>query len=164
MSVEAGEPTGPAEAGAESPAADEGIGAVLGAGAGLFASLRRVVTTLLALLAAEARVLRASVAMVFLASVALVAFSVSLWACVVALLGWALTVATHSLGIALAILVVLHLILVVAIWFAIKRAIRQASFPHARAEFSALRHTLQRDVARFQRASAPSPPERESAP
>ncbi|TAN02290.1 MAG: hypothetical protein EPN40_01440, partial [Rhodanobacteraceae bacterium] len=60
------------------------FGAVLTAGAGLFGALRRVATALAALLAAEARVLRASVAVVFLASVALVAFSVSLWACVVA--------------------------------------------------------------------------------
>jgi hypothetical protein len=162
MSVETGERIDPAETGTEGSAADERLGAVLAAGAGLLASLRRVAATLLALLAAEARVLRASVAMVFIASVALVAFAVSLWACVVALVGWALVVATHSIGIALAILVALHLILVAALWYVIRRAIQHASFPQARAEFSALRHALQRDVARFQHAS--SPPDREAPP
>lgn len=163
MSIEAGERTGPAQAGAEQPAADARISAVLDAGAGLFASLRRVAGAMVALLAAEAQVLRASVALVFLASIALVAFSVSLWACVVALIGWALTVVTHSVGISLAILVALHLILVVVIWFAIKRAIHHASFPQSRAELSALRRTLRRDVARFQHASA-APQQQEPAP
>lgn len=162
MSVATEPRTGPAQAGADKPAADENVGAVLDAGMGLFASLRRVVTAFVALLAAEAQVLRASVALVFLCSVALVAFSVSLWVCIVALIGWALAMATHSVGIALAILVVLHLILVVAIWLAIKRAIHHASFPQARAEFSALRQTLQRDVARFQHASAAQPSQQES--
>ncbi|MGH8233383.1 MAG: hypothetical protein ACREPU_04215 [Rhodanobacteraceae bacterium] len=163
MSVEAGERTEPAEVGAAGSAADAQFGAVLAAGARLFAASRRLVVALAALLAAEARVLKASIALVFLASVALVAFAVSLWACVVALIGWGLTVATGSVGIALAILVVLHLILVIALWFAIKRAIHHAGFPRARAEFAALRRGLRRDVARFQRASAPSTPERDPA-
>jgi hypothetical protein len=162
MSVEAGERSGPAEDGAEATAAGDRFGAALEAVGGLFSSLRRVVTTLSALLVAEARLLRASVALVFLASIALVAFSVSLWACVVALIGWAVAVAAHSLGIALASLVVLHLILVGAIWLVIKRAIHHASFPLTRAEFSALRHALRRDVARFQHASSPA--DREASP
>lgn len=138
------------------------FGEVFAAGAGLFAALRRVATALAALLAAEARVLRASVAMVFLGSVALVAFSVSLWACVVALIGWALVVATGSVGIALLILVVLHLILVVGIWLAIKRAIRHASFPALRTELRALGGELRGQVERFQHASPP--PDREAPP
>lgn len=135
---------------------------MLEAGAGLFASLRRVAASLAALLVAEAQVLRTSIALVFLASVALVAFAVSLWACVVALIGWALTLATHSIGIALAVLVVLHLILVVAIWRMIKRVLRQASFPAARHELRVLRSELRGHVQRFQHAAPP--PEQEQAP
>lgn len=146
--------TGPAEAAHD--ASEPPFGAVFGAGASLFRALRRVAIALAALLAAEARVLRASVAVVFLGSVALVAFSVSLWACVVALIGWALVVATHSVGIALAILVGLHVMLVVGIWFAIKHAIRQASFPATRAELRVLGGELRGHVERFQRASPPA--------
>lgn len=138
------------------------FGPVLAAGAGLFGALRRVATALSALLAAEARVLRASVAVVFLASVALVAFSVSLWACVVALIGWALAVATGSIGLALVILVVLHLILVVGLWFTIKHAIRQASFPATRTQLRALGGELRDHVEHFQHASGPA--EREVSP
>ncbi|TAN02907.1 MAG: hypothetical protein EPN36_14885 [Rhodanobacteraceae bacterium] len=138
------------------------FGEVFSAGAGLLAALRRVTTALAALLIAETRVLRASVAMVFLGSIALVAFSVSLWACVVALIGWALVVATGSVGIALLILVVLHLLLVVGIWFAIKRAIHHASFPALRAELHALGGELRGQVERFQRATPP--PDREAPP
>lgn len=162
MSVEAEERAGPTEAGAERATAEAGFGAVLEAGTGLFASLRRVATSLAALLVAEAQVLRTSIALVFLASVALVAFAVSLWACVVALIGWALTLATHSIGIALAVLVVLHLILVVAIWRMIKRVLRQASFPAARHELRVLRSELRGHVQRFQHAAPP--PEQEQAP
>lgn len=157
MSIEAEERTGPAPADPERTAADARFGAVLDAGAGLFASLRRVATSLAALLLADARVLRASIALVFLASVALVAFAVSLWICVVALIGWALTLATHSVGSALAVLVVLHLILVVAIWRAIQRALRQASFPATRQELRALRGELRGHVGRFQHAAPPAP-------
>lgn len=148
----------PAPAGARAPEGD-GAGArpafanVLGAGAELLQALRRVAVALLALLVSEARVLRASVALVFLGSVALVAFSVSLWGCAVALIGWGLAVATGSVGIALALLVLLHLMLVVAIWFAIKRAIRRASFPGTRTELRALGGELRTHVERFQRAS-----------
>ncbi|MGH8183235.1 MAG: hypothetical protein ACREPH_06215 [Rhodanobacteraceae bacterium] len=156
-----------AEAAARDPAdstpaqTEPAFGEVFAAGAGLFAALRRVATALAALLVAEARVLRASVAMVFLGSVALVAFSVSLWACVVALIGWALVIATGSVGIALLILVVLHLILVVGLWFAIKRAIHQASFPALRTELRALGGELRGQVERFQHAP---PPDREAPP
>ena len=162
MNAETEDHAGPAETGAERAAAEARFGAALKAGAGLFASLRRVATSLAALLVAEARVLRASIALVFLASVALVAFAVSLWACVVALIGWALTLATHSIGIALVVLVVLHLILVVAIWLVIKRTIQHASFPTARHELRALHGELRGHVERFQHASAA--PKREPAP
>lgn len=160
MSVETGERTASAEPGAGTSAADASAGAVLAAGVGLFASLKRTAAALLALLTAEAQVFGASVALIFLASVALVACAVALWVCVVALIGWALAVATHSVGIALAILVGLHVLLVAGIWFAIRRAILQITFPRTRAELSALRHSLRNDVARFQHASS-VPPERE---
>jgi hypothetical protein len=148
--------------GAGNAEARAAFGSVLAAGAELLQALRRVATTLLALLASEARVLHASVALVFLGSVALVAFSVSLWACAVALIGWGLALVTGSIGIALALLVLLHLILVVAIWFAIKRAIRHASFPATRTELRALGGELRAHVERFQRASATH--DRDAAP
>lgn len=162
MSVEAGQNAGVADAGAARAATEARFGDVLEAGAGLFAALRRVATSLAALLVAEAQVLRASVALVFLASVALVALAVSLWACVVALIGWMLTLATHSVGVALAVLVALHLILVVAVWLMIKRALKQASFPATRHELRALRSELRGHVERFQHAAPP--PEAEQAP
>ena len=138
------------------------FGAVFTSAADLVQALRRVATALAALLASEARVLRASVAMVFLGSVALVAFSVSLWACAVALIGWAFVKATGSVGIALGLLVVMHLILVVVIWLAIKRAIHHASFPATRTELRALGTELRGHVERFQHASAPR--DREGTP
>jgi len=139
------------------------FGAVFTAGAELVHALRRVATALAALLASEMRVLRASAAVVFLGSVALVAFSVSLWACAVALIGWAFMKATGSIGIALGLLVVLHLILVTVIWAAIKRAIHHASFPATRVELRALGNELRGHVERFQHASAP-PAERKKTP
>lgn len=162
MSVDTEERPASAEADAAASAAQASAGAVLAAGATLFASLQRTAAALVALLTAEAQVFGASIGLIFLSSVALVAFAVGLWVCVVALIGWALAVATHSLGIALAILVGLHMLLVAGIWIAIRRAILQATFPRTRAEFSTLRHALRRDFARFQHASAP-PPERDPA-
>lgn len=163
MSVDTGEQAEAAATDAEPAVAAARLGAVLDAGVGLFTSLRRVAVSLLVLCAAEARVLRASIALVFLASVALVAFAVSLWACVVALLGWALTLATHSIGIALAVLVALHLVLVAAIWLVIRRAVRRAGFPLLRGELRALRGELRGHVQRFQHAAA-APPAREPTP
>lgn len=138
----------------ESAEAGPAFRTVFSAGADMVQALRRVATALAALLASEVRVLRASVAVVFLGSVALVAFSVSLWACAVALIGWAFMKATGSVGIALGLLVVLHLILVTVLWLAIKRAIRHASFPATRTELRALGNELRGHVARFQHASA----------
>lgn len=163
MSAETGErPEAQATADAAQAEAAR-FGAALAAGAGMLAALRKIVTAVAALLVAEARVLRASIALVVLGIVALVAFSVSLWACVVALIGWGLAVATGSPGIALGILVALHLALVVAIWSGIKLAIRRAGFPEARAELRALGHELRRDLSRFQHAqpaqAAPAEPE-----
>lgn len=154
MNAEAGPPDAQAPAGAESAGAP--ADSVLTAGVELVKTLRRSGAALLALLAAEARILKSSVAVVVIGSVALVVFSVALWACAEILLGWALTRATGSIGIALGILLVLHAVLVIVTWFAIKRAIHHASFPETRAEVGALRQSLQRDFAKFQQAPAPA--------
>lgn len=159
MSVETGERTASAESDATRAAGEVPAGAVLAAGVRMLASFKRAVAALLALLTAEAQVSVASVGVIFLASVALVAFAVALWVCVVALIGWALAVATHSVGIALAILVGIHLLLVMGIWLVIRRAILQATFPRTRAELSALRLGMRRDIARFRHASPPPPDE-----
>ncbi|WHZ20284.1 MAG: hypothetical protein OJF55_002433 [Rhodanobacteraceae bacterium] len=167
MSTESGErPEAEAAADAAQTADAARFGAAFAAGAGMLAALRRIATAVAALLVAEARVLRASIALVVLGIVALTAFSVSLWACVVALIGWGLAVATGSAGIALGILVVLHMVLVVAIWSGIKLAIRRASFPEVRAELRALGGELRRDVSRFQHAQPPqaAPAESEHPP
>jgi len=163
MNVETEERPESAESDAQRAAAQASAGAVLGAGATLLTSLQRTAAALLALLTAEAQVFGASIGLIFLSSVALVAFAVALWVCIVALIGWALAVVTHSIGIALAILVGMHLLLVIGIWMAIRRAILQATFPRTRAEFVALQHGLRRDFARFRRASSP-PSEKEPAP
>lgn len=123
--------------------------AVLAAGAALLAALRHLLSALRTLALTEAQVLRAGIPLFFIGAIALVAFSVSLWACLVALFGWLLMVATHSLGIALALLVVGHAALVIAVWFAMKYSLRQATFPRARAELRLLARTLRRDINRF---------------
>jgi uncharacterized protein YjeT (DUF2065 family) len=92
---------------------------------------------------------RAGIPLFFIAAVALVAFSVALWVCLVALIGWALMTATHSLGLALGLLVVIHAILVFGVWSVIKYAIRQATFPQARAELRMLGRTALHDLGRF---------------
>jgi hypothetical protein len=162
MNVETEERPDSAEAKAERTAAEASAGAVLSASATLFNSVQRTAAALLALVKAEAQVVGASVGLIVLSGVALVAFAVALWVCVVALIGWALAVATHSVGIALGILVVMHLLLVAGIWIAIRHAIYQATFPRTRAEFSELQHGLRQDLARFQRA--PVAPDEDKAP
>lgn len=155
MGIDTEEDAGKTPAHGEGAEAGPAAGAVFTTGADLIQALRRVATALAALIASELRVLRASVAVVFLGSVALVAFSVSLWACAVALIGWAFVKATGSVGIALGLLVVMHLVLVTVLWLAIKRAIHHASFPATRAELRALGNELRGHVERFQHASAP---------
>jgi hypothetical protein len=164
MSVETRTHAESADADTAHAQADAQVGSVLAAGVGLFGALRRTLIALAALLLAEARLLRASLAMALLYAVALVAFAVSLWACVVALIGWALTVATHSLGIALTVLVALHLLLVVALWFALKRMLQRASFAGTRAEMRSLGRELLRDMQRFQDTQAAEQPAPSSTP
>lgn len=140
--------------------------ALFAAISGVVGALRRFFAEFSALLGAEARVLRTGVPLFFIATIALVAFSVSLWACLVALIGWLLLHATHSAGLALLLLVVGHALLVTAIWFAIKRGVHQATFPQARAEWRALRHQMTDDLKGFAGPGAdqPVPPKTESKP
>lgn len=157
MSASAEESAGASATAAAAP--DVPVGALLTAGVRLLASVRKATASLLALLLAEAQVSKASAALAFLACVALVAFAVTLWMCVIALVGWILAVAMHSVGAALAVLVGIHAVLVGATFFLIRRMVRRASFPHSRAEFSALRRTLRHDLAKFQNAATTVAPE-----
>jgi uncharacterized membrane protein YqjE len=146
------------------------IGAVAGeaslfaAGERLFGAARRLVAAVARLAAAEARLAKSRLAVAFLAGVALIAFAVSLWASAVALIGWAFRVATGSTGIALGLLVVLHLILIAGSWLAIKRGVRNASFPDTRAELAALGRGVWRSAARSPASAAASMDEKEPAP
>lgn len=135
-----GGPEAPGEAGGRDATGRDGERvSLLFAGGRLLARGRQLAAAVARLLAAEARLFKARVGLVFLAGIALLAFAVSLWACVVALIGWALWIATGSTGIALALLVASHVLLVTACWLAIKRGIHQASFPATRAQLAALR-------------------------
>jgi uncharacterized membrane protein YqjE len=135
-----GAPAG--EGGAPSPS-------TLAALAGVFAALRQLFFALRKVATAEAKVVRAGIPLLFIAATALVAFAVSLWVCLVALIGWALMHATHSPGLALGLLVVIHAILIVGVWSMIKYALRQATFPQARAELRMLGRTVLHDLGRI---------------
>lgn len=136
--------------------ADVPVGALLTAGLRLATATRKSASALLALMHAEAHLLRTSTTLVLLGGIALIAFAVSLWACLVALAGWTLTLALHSLGGALAVLVGVHLLLVVATALFIRRVLRQATFPHSREELSALRRSLGHELAQFRQATTPA--------
>jgi hypothetical protein len=131
-------------------------GEVLAAGVDVVAALKRTAVALAMLLVAEARVARASVALVFIGGVALIACAVSLWACVVVFIGWGLWLATHSFGAALGILVLLHLLLMVALWLLLKHVLRQAALPALRDELRMVGGELRKHVERLQRATPPS--------
>lgn len=130
----------------------------------LLAAVRHLAVSLTVLAAAEARLFKQHIGVVFLAGVALIAFAVSLWGCAVALIGWAFRVATGSTGIALGLLVVLHLILIATCWLSIKRGIHQASFPKTRDELAALRRGLGRSAAGSRASAAASARASDPAP
>ncbi|HXS73847.1 MAG TPA: hypothetical protein VN725_07355 [Rhodanobacteraceae bacterium] len=132
-----------------SPPLREQLHALYAAGAGLVSALQRFFVTLKDLLRAEGRVLWSGIPLLFIGFVALIALAVSLWGCTVALIGWALMVATHSLGLALGLLVVGHVAMVLGVWFALQRGVHQASFPQARAELRAMRMQFGEDLDRF---------------
>lgn len=133
-----------------------GDGSLFAAGERLFGATRHLVVAVATLAAAEARLAKGRAGVVFLAGVGLIAFAVSLWASAVALIGWAFRVATGSTGIALGLLVVLHLILIAGIWLALKRGIRQASFPKTRSELATLGRGLWRSAAASRASTAPA--------
>ncbi|MGH8191597.1 MAG: hypothetical protein ACREP2_09140 [Rhodanobacteraceae bacterium] len=136
-------------------ASDAQFTAALKASLALLTALRHLLGALRKLVATEGRVLLAGIPLFFIAATALIAFSVSLWVCVVALIGWAFMIATHSVGVALGLLVILHLLLVGGVWLMIKYAIRQATFPQARAELRRLGRTLLHDINRVTGAVDP---------
>ena len=124
-------------------------------------SLKRFFGALGQLLLAESRVARHGVPLFFIGTIALIALAVSLWTCSVALIGWVLAKATHSVGIALGILVLGHIALIVGLWLALKRGVRQASFPQSRAELRALGRQLAQDfgnATEHTAASTETPP------
>ena len=133
----------------ESPPLTEQLHALYAAGAGLTLALRRFFVTLRDLLRAEGRVLWTGIPLLFIGFVALIALAVSLWGCTVALIGWALMVATNSLGLALGLLVAGHIVLILGMWFMLKRGVYQVSFPSARAELRAMRTQFTEDIDRF---------------
>ncbi|HET9834773.1 MAG TPA: hypothetical protein VFP88_00280 [Rhodanobacteraceae bacterium] len=133
----------------ESPPLAEQLHALYAAGSGLILALQRFFVTLGDLLRAEGRVLWTGIPLLFIGFVSLIALAVSLWGCAVALIGWALMVATNSLGLALGLLVAGHVVLILGLWFMLKRGVYQASFPHARTELRAMRAQFTEDVDRF---------------
>lgn len=133
----------------ESPPLKAQLHALYAAGTGLALALQRFFVTLGELLRAEGRVLWTGIPLLFIGFVALIALAVSLWGCTVALIGWALMVATNSLGLALGLLVVGHIALILGMWFMLKRGVYQASFPHARAELRAMRVQFAEDLDHF---------------
>jgi hypothetical protein len=133
----------------ESPPLGAQLHALYAAGSGLILALQRFFVTLKELLRAEGRVLWTGIPLLFIGFVALIALAVSLWGCTVALIGWALMVATNSLGLALGLLVCGHVVLIAGVWFMLKRGVYQVSFPHARAELRAMRAEFTEDLDRF---------------
>lgn len=162
MQEEPGAHGGSSEREPTTPAAGEA--SLLLAAERLFAAARQLVASMAALFAAEARLFKARLMLVFLAGIALVAFAVSLWACAVALIGWALRLATGSGGVALGLLVALHLVLIAASWLAIKRGIHAASLPETRAELAALGRGWRRTAAGFPVQTAARPGREGPAP
>jgi membrane-bound ClpP family serine protease len=133
----------------ENPPLTEQLHALDAAGAGLVLALQRFFVTVKDLIRAEGRVLWTGIPLLFIGFVALIALAVSLWGCAVALIGWALMVATNSLGLALGLLVCGHVVLIAGVWFMLKRGVYQVSFPHARAELRAMRTGFTEDLDRF---------------
>ncbi|GEM_PF-2880327 len=119
------------------------------AAAALAIALKRFFGASGRLLLAESQVVRHGVPLLVIGFIAMIAMSVSLWACTVALIFWALQHGTHSSGIALGIIIAGHLLLIAGLWVSIKRGVQQASFPLARAEMRALGRELVQDFDEF---------------
>lgn len=149
---------------ARPPAAVAPEASLLATGERLYGAARHLAFAVVTLAAAEARLAQGRIGVVFLSGVGLIAFAVSLWASAVALIGWAFRVATGSTGIALGLLVVLHLILIAGIWLALKRGVRQASFPKTRGELATLGRGLWRSATASRASAAASVNRKEPAP
>lgn len=104
----------------------------------LLDAVREFAVTLLGLARSELRLARVSWPLVMALLVMLVGLSLSLWISLIALIGWALYVATGSIGWALAALVGVHLLLLVATRLTLKRTARNMTLPATRAEVRGL--------------------------
>jgi hypothetical protein len=154
----------PSDASAPNPPA-EGTEAAASSGEPAFdamatpiAAALKLFSAFVKLVVAEGRVLVAALPFALISVIALIAVSVSLWVCMVALVGWLLMQATQSLGIALGLLVVIHIALVAGVWASIKYALRQATFPHARGEVLGLIGSLCQELDRAKRGAAERDP------
>lgn len=141
---------------------DPQFAAALKAGIGPVVALWHLLAALRKLAAAEGRMLVAGIPLLLGAATALIAFAVTLWLCLVALIGWALLQGTHSLGLALGLLVVINVILAGCAGTAVLFALNQATFPRARAELRSIGRSLVRDLRAVNRA-APGSDRRGSA-
>ncbi len=93
---------------------------------------------LLGLAQSEWRLARASWPLLVAVSIILVGLSLSLWASLIALLGWGLYVATGAVGWALAALVGVHLVLLLLARWLLRRTARNMTMPATRAELQDL--------------------------
>jgi hypothetical protein len=100
----------------------------------LLEAVYEFVTGLFALTRSELRLARVSWPLVFALLVSLVGLSLSLWASLIALTGWGLYMLTASVGLALAALVLLHLVLLVGVRMLLRRTSRHMTLPATRAE------------------------------
>ncbi|RAP57090.1 hypothetical protein [Oleiagrimonas sp. MCCC 1A03011] len=100
----------------------------------LFDATREFAVALFALARSELRLARVSWPLVFALVVVLVGLSLSLWASLIALIGWGLYLLTHSVGLALAALVGVHIVLLVVARLLLRRTARNMTMPATRAE------------------------------
>lgn len=131
-----------AAADAQARTAEDGLlaeaGAIWDAVRALAVAVRGFAAALLGLARSEVRLARASWPLVFATTIVLVGLSLSLWASLIALVGWAFFVLTGSVGWALAALVGLHVVLLVATRWVLRRGVHNMSMPATREELASL--------------------------
>ncbi|MGB8636411.1 MAG: hypothetical protein WCD36_14195 [Rhodanobacteraceae bacterium] len=127
---------------AENPAADETLTAEALAIWDAIRVLARAVhgfaLALAGLARSEWRLARASWPLVVALAIVLVGIGLSLWASLVALIGWGFFVATASVGWALTALVGVHLVLLLVVRLALRRSSRNLTMPETRRELHGL--------------------------
>lgn len=101
-------------------------------------SARGFVMALLGLARSEWNLAKASLPVVFALTIVLVGLSLSLWASLITLAGWALFLLTDSVGWALAALVGLHVVLLVLGRWLLRRAFKNTTMPTTRSELRGL--------------------------